>query len=97
MISFKPLFKPHIFLSKYFFFLIVAILNLKELSQISNFELLLVVSNKCFSVVFVMLKYSECITFKVQSSHVPNDSVSVLDFEMCVEILAIVYSTHRHP
>lgn len=97
MISFKLLFKPHIFLSKYFFFLIVAILNLKELSQISNFELLLVVSNKCFSVVFVMLKYSECITFKVQSSYVPNDSVSVLDFEMCVEILATVYSTHRHP
>ena len=54
-------------------------------------------SNKCFSVVFVILKYSECITFKVQSSHVPNDSVSVLDFEMCVETLAIVYSTHRHP
>ena len=41
-----------------------------------------------------MLKYSECITFKVQSSHVPNDSVSVLDFEMCIEILVIVYSTH---
>lgn len=96
MISFKLLFKPHIFLSKYLYFL-VAILNLKELSQISNFELLLVVSNKCFSVVFVMLKYSECITFKVQSSHVPNDSLSVLDFKMCVEILAIVSSTHSHP
>ena len=46
---------------------------------------------------FCNFKICECITFKVQSSHVPNDSVSVLDFEMCVETLAIVYSTHRRP